>query len=119
LYHSALSLAKEFHRSSSTPRDTYDDELGRNLIRDIASNVHDWPNQWQREREQRDKDPFWQPGSFLVSEIEQLAIASRDPFLPPILDARIVICELLNTFPSRVFPNLTTAHSTIRYGIRP
>jgi hypothetical protein len=42
-----------------------------------------------------------------------------DPFLMGALDGRIVICELLNSFPSIVYPNPSEMHNSIKFGIRP
>ena len=54
-----------------------------------------------------------------LERIEGMISSRRDPFLPPDLDGRVVICELLNSFPSTAFPNLLQLHSSIKFGIRP
>jgi hypothetical protein len=41
-----------------------------------------------------------------------------DHWAAPVV-GRIVICELLNSFPSIAFPNPFEMHSSIKYGVRP
>ena len=43
----------------------------------------------------------------------------RDAILPPQIDARIVLCEILNMFPSLTFPSRLEMYSYIQFGIRP
>jgi hypothetical protein len=56
----------------------------------------------------------------MVQNIGQTNLLLPPQFvLPPQLDARIVLCELVNVFPLRAFPNPAEMHSYIRFGIRP
>lgn len=119
LYQSALSLVLELKRSSSTPRDTYDDELAKSLIRKIAGNIQEWPRQWEREGAQRKQEPLWRPSAAALNRIEQMGSSDRSPSVFQKLDARLVICELVNIFPSLAFPNPLELNSSIRHGIRP
>ena len=115
VYCSALSLVLEVKRSLARPKRRFD--FGKSLIRDIVSNTSHWPEQWERERKLRKREPSWRPTE--LDRIQQIAVSGKDLFLRADLDGRIVICELLNTFQSPVFPNPTELHSSIRYGIRP
>jgi len=54
-----------------------------------------------------------------LKRIENLSKLPRDKFAADFVDGRIVICELLNSFSSIVFPNPLEMHSSIKYGIRP
>jgi hypothetical protein len=119
IYRSALSLVVELDRSSSTPGDTYDYDLASSLIREIAADVQQWPSQWDRERGERKAEPIWKPRAASLESIEQLGRSKRDGFLPPELEARIVICELVNVFPSHAFPHPLAFNASIQYGIRP
>jgi hypothetical protein len=97
----------------------FDYELARNLIREISAHTGDWPRQWERERSQRQSEPTWKLSTESLRRIEQLASGGGGwPFLPT-ADARIVICELLNSFRGMVFPNRLEMHGSIKYGIRP
>ena len=93
--------------------------MAKSLIRKIALNIQEWPHQWEGEREQRTSDPLWRPSASSVKRIEQMGSSQKDPLLPQNLDARIVICELINMFPSLAFPNPPELNSSILYGIRP
>jgi len=92
-------------------------ELSRPLLREISDYIGDWLRQWERERSQRHFEPAWKINAESLALIERIAGGSFPPW--PIVDVRIVICELLNTFHSTVFPNSLAMHSSIRYGIRP
>jgi hypothetical protein len=130
IYKAALALVLELRRSS------FDCELAERQIAGIASDICNWPHQWQRECSQRKHQPCWRLSQEALTRIQKLAYEgppestgpignrrrakSRDTIeLPPDLDGRIVLCELLNSFPSIVFPNVGEAHSSIWYGIRP
>jgi hypothetical protein len=82
-----------------------------------VSSTREWSRQWEREKAQRKHDPLWNPRG--LDRVQQVSLFEKAPFLPADLDGRIVICELLNSFPSLVFPNPTELHASIRYGIRP
>jgi hypothetical protein len=118
IYGAALSLVVELDRSSSTPGDTYDHDLAQSFIREIAVDVQEWPHQWNRERGRRKAEPIWKPSAASLERIEQLGRSKRDGVFPE-LEARIVICELVNVFPSHAFPNPLEFNASIRYGIRP
>jgi hypothetical protein len=98
---------------------TFDHELARTLIREISAHIGDWPRQWERERSQRQSEPLWKLSAESLRRIEQIASGGGGWPLSPIVDGRIVICELLNSFRGIVFPNPLEMHSSIRYGIRP
>lgn len=110
-FHLILELAKE--------ETNYDREDAQKQIIEIARGVQDWPHQWQREKKERGKDPLWRVRTKSIQRIVGLAKSTPNALLPPQLDARIVICEILNAFPSLVFPNPAEMHSYIRFGIRP
>lgn len=97
----------------------FDYESARTLLREISVHIGDWPQQWKRERSQRQSEPTWKLSTESLRRIEQLASAGSGwPFLPT-ADARMVICELLNSFRAMVFPNRLEMHGSIKYGIRP
>jgi len=94
-------------------------ELARTLLREISTHIGDWPQQWERERSQRHSEPTWKLSTESLRRIEQMASGGGGwPFLPAV-DTCIVICELLNSFRSMVFPNRLEMHGSIKYGIRP
>ena len=101
----------------------FDYGLAQTRIRQIAGHLSGWPQQWERERAQRESEhgaePFWKLTSNSLKRIQALGSSRPDGLLPPTLDGRIVICEVLNSFRSAVFPNPVEMHSSIRYGIRP
>jgi hypothetical protein len=119
IYRSALSLVMELERASSTRVDTYDDQLAKSLIQEIAAKTRQWPHQWDRECAERENEPLWRPSAVSLSRIEQLGLSDRDILLSPVVDARIVLCELVNVFPALAFPNPLEFQASIRYGIRP
>ncbi|MFZ0517923.1 MAG: hypothetical protein WBF45_17340 [Acidobacteriaceae bacterium] len=118
---SALRLAKIFAAGIQNHLDQpiYDYSSAQKLIRAIATNIQDWPSQWEREKSLRGGEPRWKLSSESLKRIEVLSNSPRDRFLADFVDGRIVICELLNSFPSTVFPNPVEMHSSIRFGIRP
>lgn len=127
LYRAALALMMELRKPDAKFSVIHDH------ISEIASKVLDWPRQWSRERKSRResrenpwKNPRWEPRMPWEPTADSLnrivglsALSGPDPLLPPIIDARIVLCELLNTFRPSVYPNPPEFHSAIRYGIRP
>ncbi len=115
VYRAVLSLILELAKKDVD----YDWDHAHKQIAEIANGVQDWPHQWQREKKERAKDPFWRIQTQSIERIRGLARANRNALLPPQLDARIVICEIVNAFPSFVFPNAAEMHSYIRFGIRP
>jgi hypothetical protein len=115
IYKAALSLVWELAKKDRN----YNVEHARQLIAEISRGVQDWSHQWQREKEARGKDPLWTVRKRSIQRIARISKAERDPTLPPQVDARIVLCGVLNTFPSLVFPNPAEMHSYIRFGIRP
>jgi hypothetical protein len=113
IFRSALTLMMQLTESP------FDFLSARRLIGEIASRIIDWPKQWERERVQRKRDPFWNLSADVLPRIKQLAAAKPDCLLPPALDGRVVLCELVNCFRPIVFPNPTEMHASIKYGIRP
>lgn len=97
----------------------FDYEITRTLIREISTHIDDWPRQWERELSQRGSEPSWRLSTKSLRRIEQMSSGPADSILPPSLDGRIVICELLNSFRGMVFPSPLEMHSSIEYGIRP
>lgn len=113
IYSSAFALIMELARSE------FNYLSAQRLIGEIASHIRDWPRQWKRERLQSRREPFWRLTADSLQRIQQLSSSRPDTFLPPILDARIVMCELLNVFRATAFPNPLEMHSSIKHGIRP
>jgi len=97
----------------------YDYGTAQQLIKTIAANVKEWPRQWEREKSQRDFEPMWKLSAESLKRIEGLSVAPPDPILPNEVSGRIVICELLNSFRSIIFPNPLEMHSNIKFGTRP
>lgn len=97
----------------------YDYFSAQKLIKIIAANIKEWPRQWAREKSMRGFEPAWKLAADSLNRIESLSSAHRDVVLPDELTGRIVICELLNSFPSTVFPNPLEMHNSIKFGIRP
>ena len=88
------------------------------LFEVIAANIKNWPRQWKRENTIRGRKPAWNLNKTSLARIEDLA--RRRPITQDqAVDARIIICELLNSFPSTVFPNPLEMHASIKFGIRP
>lgn len=112
-YRAALALVMHVAQPS------YDHASAQQFMKTIAANILDWPRQWERESSLRRAKPRWNLTDVSLQRINGLSSAPPDPFLPGSLDGRIVICELLNSFPSIVFPNPPEMHSSIKFGIRP
>lgn len=89
------------------------------LIGEIAAGITEWPRQWKREKAQRGREPLWKLRAESLQQVASLRSARPDGVLPPELDARIVICALLNCFRATVFPNPAEMHNSIKYGVRP
>ena len=115
IYRAALSLIVQLAKEEIY----YDREDAKKQIAEIARGVKKWPHQWQREKKGRDKDPLWRIREKSIQRIVRLARSKPAPLLAPQLDARIVLCEILNVFPLLAFPNPLEMHSYIRFGIRP
>jgi len=113
IYRSALALMSRLTESS------FDYPAAQQLIGEIAAKVADWPRQWEREKAQCWKEPIWHLSAESLKRIEQLSSGRPDVLLPPTLDGRIVLCELLNSFRGTVYPNPVEMHSSIKYGMRP
>lgn len=112
-YRAALSLVLQLNEAR------YNFDFAQSLIAEIASHIGQWPHQWERERAQRKTEPFWKIGEATRRRIKNLSSGMQDGLLGPKIDARIVVCELLNVFPAVVFPNPLQLHASIRFGIRP
>jgi hypothetical protein len=101
----------------------YDYVSAQQLIQAIASGIKKWPQQWKREKSERRVEPRWNLSTRALERIEQLSSVPPDPVLADELtnklDGRIVICELVNSFPSIAFPNPMEMHSSIKFGVRP
>ena len=113
IYRAALALIVEMSKED------FDYGFARSQIAEMALHIGNWPQQWERERAQRKTEPSWKIHPDSIKRIKSFASARQSWILPPSLDARIVICELLNVFRSQVFPNPIELHNTIKYGIRP
>jgi hypothetical protein len=118
---SALRLAKIFASGVQNYLDhpVYDYSSAQKLMSTIATNIQGWPSQWEREKSLRGDEPRWKLSSDLLKLIEAPNEPRSDLFIPDFVAARRVICGLLNSFPSTVFPNPIEMHSSIRFGIRP
>lgn len=113
VYRAALTLVLRLSQPG------YDYVSAQLLVKTIAANIKDWPRQWKREKSRRRTAPRWKPSAESLERIESLSSSPRDALLPDQLSGRIVICELLNSFRSIVFPNPLEMHSSITFGIRP
>jgi hypothetical protein len=85
----------------------------------VAEEIRRWPEQWIREKKQLGDDPLWTIRESSLRQIESLTHSKRDALLPPQVDARIVVCEALNAFPPRIFPNPLRMHWSLQFGVRP
>ena len=115
IYKAALGLVAELAKREPE----FDIESAKEQTAEIARGIREWPRQWNREKKERGKSPHWRVRADSIRRITALANSGRDRILPPQLDARIVLCELVNVFPSLAFPNPPEMHSYIRFGIRP
>jgi hypothetical protein len=117
VYHAAMDLVRLLNERE------FDYGLAQTRIRQIAGHFSDWPQQWERERAQRvsehGTEPFWKLTTHSLERIKALSSTRPDGLLPPNVNGRIVMCELLNAFRSTVFPNPMEMHNSIQYGIRP
>jgi hypothetical protein len=113
IYRAALGLAMLLGNSR------FDYVEAQSLIQEIATDVADWPRQWERQRREQKTEPVWRLTAHSLKRIEGLSSGRQDVLLPPNIDARIVLCELVNAFPQVAFPNVLEMNSSIRYGIRP
>lgn len=115
IYKAALGLVNELTKKETA----FDINSAKERMGEIARGIRDWPRQWNRERNERGEDPPWRVPAESIRRIVALINSGRDRILPPQLDARIVLCELVNVFPSLAFPNPLEMHSYMRFGIRP
>ena len=115
IYKAALGLVNELTKEKTE----FDIDSAKERMGEIARGIRDWPRQWNREKKARGNNPLWRVRTDSIRRIAALANSGRDRFLPPQLDARIALCELVNVFPLLAFPNPSEMHSYIRFGIRP
>jgi hypothetical protein len=115
IYKAALDLLVELAKKPAE----FDVDRVKQRIAEIARDIQDWPRQWNREKKERGTNPLWRVRGDSIRRVTALAKSRPDPLLPPQFDARIVLCVLVNVFPSLAFPNPTEMHSYIRFGIRP
>jgi hypothetical protein len=113
IYRCALALVMRLIESD------FDFASSQLLIRKISAQIADWPRQWEREKSQLKRAPFWNFSADSLKRIKALSSGGPDALLPPTVDGRIVLCELVNSFPAILFPNPLEMHSSIKYGIRP
>ncbi|HXC43336.1 MAG TPA: hypothetical protein VNY51_07445 [Candidatus Dormibacteraeota bacterium] len=113
IFRSAMDLMTRLTESR------FDLRSAQRLIGEIAARIIDWPKQWERERAQSRKEPFWNLRADSRQRIRGLTVGGPDCLLPPALDGRIVLCELVNSFRSTAFPNPPEMHASIKYGVRP
>jgi hypothetical protein len=113
IYHAVFRLIKGLTQTN------LDYQSAQQWIKQIADHIGEWRKQWRRERSNRGHRPPWHLSMQSIRRVQQFGSAGRDYLLSPAVDCRIVICELLNTFPARVFPNPLETHSSINHGIRP
>jgi hypothetical protein len=98
--------------------DEFDADRSKQRMAEIALGVQAWPKQWERERKQRGSDPLWIAKERTISRIAALAELKSGLLLLPHVDVRILLCELVNAFPSFAFPNPVELNSYLRFGIR-
>ena len=121
IYKSALQLIA-FLSSERDP----EDKIPLGHVSTIVENAGIWPDQWTRERK-LGATPLWR---FTKRNLETLEWAADGAFHPPRADNSYaatscdrVICELINTFPIRVYRWGRTAiegpFPDLRYGVRP
>lgn len=115
IYKTALGLLMELAKK---PAD-FDVDAAKERIARIADDIQDWPRQWNRENKERGKNPLWRVRGDSIRRVAALAKSELHRLLPPQVDARIALCELVNVFPSLAFPNPLEMHSYICFGIRP
>ncbi|MGB8031793.1 MAG: hypothetical protein WCF30_19235, partial [Terracidiphilus sp.] len=115
IYKAAFGLLVELDKKPIE----FDVDCAKQQMAEIARDIRGWPRQWNREKKERGENPLWRVRGDSIRRIAALAKSGPDLLLPPQLDARIVICELVNVFPSLAFPNPPEMHSYIRFGIRP
>jgi hypothetical protein len=115
IYRAALNLLMELAKKPAE----YDSSKAGEWIVEIALEIQDWPRQWTREQREQGKSPLWRPRKDSIQRITALVKVRRDLLLVPQVDARIVICALVNMFPPLAFPNAFEMHAHIRFGIRP
>ncbi|MGB9408725.1 MAG: hypothetical protein WCA89_14395 [Terracidiphilus sp.] len=115
IYKAALGLLVELAKKPAE----FDVDRAKQQMAEIARDIQDWPRQWNREKMERGEKPLWRVRGDSIRRVAALAKSGPDLLLPPQVDARIVLCELVNVFPSLAFPNHTEMHSYIRFGIRP
>ena len=115
IYNAAFGLLVELDKKPIE----FDVDCAKQRMAEIAREIRGWPRQWNRERKERGENPLWRVRGDSIRRIAALAKSGPDLVLPPQLDARIVLCELVNVFPSLAFPNPPEMHSYIRFGIRP
>jgi hypothetical protein len=108
IYHSAFKLIMLLKGKRSDYRSA------QLLVQQIAAKIADWPRQWDRETSMGKKEPSWKLKAESLARIQGFALERQDA-----VSARIIVCELLNCFPSIVFANALEMHRSIKYGIRP
>jgi hypothetical protein len=113
VYRAALALVMQLQTTN------YDYVSAQQHMKIIAANIKEWPRQWEREKFLGGAEPKWKLSKDSLERITSLSSAPRDPRLPAEVDGRVVLCELLNSFRSTVFPNPLEMHSSIKFGIRP
>jgi hypothetical protein len=115
IYKAALGLILELAKNDAE----FDLDIAQKQVAEIARGIQDWPSQWERERKARGDDPAWRAPARSIQRIADHAGCSRHRILLSYVDARIILCELLNMLPGMVFPNALEMHSAIRFGMRP
>jgi hypothetical protein len=113
IFRAAFELAVELNSEK------FDHQSIQPRMRVIAANIRDWPGHWDRESSLRGYKPKWQLTPESLQLIAETSERQPDAFFGSKLDGRVVICELLNTFPGFAFPNALQLHSSIKFGIRP
>ena len=114
VYRAALGLVAELGKRDSD----FSFETARQQITEITEGIRDWPRQWNRERKLK-RHPLWRLRQDSLRKIAALSRSNPDRILAPQVDARIVMCELINVFPAIAFPNPLEMHFYLRHGIRP
>lgn len=136
LYRAALVLVAELEK-----RTEVDNQRVQDCVCAIVEKASCWPGQWRREQQLRmnglgwGTQPLWSFGQENLRHLETWRFKatrelSSDPLIAalgagpdPIEAAQLVICDLINAFPSLVYPWGGTAveapHWDLTGGIRP
>jgi hypothetical protein len=115
IFRAALHIVNLLHQDEKK----FDVEASRDWIGQIAAGIAKWPVQWERERSERNSQPDWELTEKSLNFILHTITFAKMLPPAPLRDARIVICELVNCFRSKMFFSRRDLHGSIQFGIRP